>query len=204
MFGCWPSPAIAECSHWHNLLDPTYGKKIWANTQPAKLLQGLGEPGFLPCTLGCLCHLVISLPVHVEAHAAFWKHYLGSGWITATLGICTGVRLPKHQGLHRTVRDLLGTPSVGFSLLPLHLHAVNIRVLQFTHHWEAQFSFQPTTSCKATPWKELLWFTFPSSGNGHSSMKQLKIWLHLTVVLSEITMRLTRGCQLDCSGGLYL
>lgn len=77
----------------------------------------------------------------------------------------------------------------------------NLSELQSVPHWEAQPSIP---AAEAAPQERAPSSTLPSSGNGHSSIKQLKIWLHLTAVLSETKMSVARGCQLDCSGELYL
>lgn len=53
------------------------------------------------------------------------------------------------------------------------------------------------------PMKKLLWFILLSSINGPSAIKPPKIWLCSAVVLSEITMSLPRGCQLECSEKLF-
>lgn len=138
-----PCHRTAQHSHWHNLLGATYRKQTWAETQAAKLLQSSGEPGFLPHTLGCPCHLVFSLPVNAGAYVAFLKH-LGSSWITVTLWVHTVVSLPKHQGLQHHVGFTGHIISVGFSPLACCKHqsaAVH------------PSSFLLLTGCKAEPWE---------------------------------------------------
>jgi len=69
--------------------------------------------------------------------------------------------------------------------------------------------FTPLLSCcqlatSLHPMKKLLWFILLSSVNGPSAITPPKIWLCSAVVLSEITVSLPRGCQLECSDKLCL
>lgn len=54
--GMQPCHHIGQIIPWHNLLDATFQKKIWAKTQEAELWT-LGEPGLLPRT-----HLSLPIP----------------------------------------------------------------------------------------------------------------------------------------------
>lgn len=65
--GMQPCHHTGHSSSWHNLLDATFQKKLWAKTQ----LWTLGEPGHLPHTSGCPYHLAFSLPAITGTNAAF-------------------------------------------------------------------------------------------------------------------------------------
>lgn len=91
-----PCHHTGQSTSWHNLLDATFQKKIWAKTKEAKL-QTLGEPGVLPHTSGCLYHFAFSLLDSMGTNPALEK-YLHSSWVTAMLWVCSSVRLPKKPG----------------------------------------------------------------------------------------------------------